>query len=1053
MRSQGPGVKCAGETEIMSWLLQRFGQPDPAGVEDIKEFSDLVQSRQASLNIASADGATALHLAMREPRPKTLSRSTQSQIISVLLNAGACLYLTDSNGKTPLSQLQDGDHQEFVYGVVLQYRLDLEPDIPSAAPVSASRMLKGGTAGGQAAFSCVCEKVLYFVNEGGLWVWDVEGDEEYQVYVPGEEYTALVMLRVRLQMTKSQRSIAEYNRSSEVAELLELEANLEEQIADYEKDVAKVSGFCNFAAPIRKRETIPQRTEWILCNTGLLIEVTISEKGLVVRPPPEVANLESALLEVEAAGAAAEITLSPTIIRSINVNNSGTPTQGPLSARPAVPISLHVSSNRGSRMPRTPNPADGRRGLDADEEEKRPVTAPAPVGYAPSPTDPPTDWARGTWTPAYNQISSPHDYRGVNWTPVQYNLPGPGFNIERSLSGGDLRASFDQGAVAAISPPYEGVGRRYSKRASSVRRQSVKMLKKETEMGFLVGERGINVGCYCDALLGCLLTTTPGIGGGLVLNVYRLPLTAKTRFNEMITKIMDEEWVAAACLHTAFEIPENSATVVTVAKCGRSRYIFFTSLYPVAYDLPSDRFVSLKGELSPQGRVHAACATDNQPHRMIHPGKVRSLFAQVSDVVEVCELTDDLTVRPVYKVPVDRHEDQRYQICFHPAEDTLALLRAGRSQELCIVDLVTHTARSVCRLPRPSTLVFSGGQVGNKVPDFFLSFSRTGEYLLRYNTTMHVLSTYNWAEVLEDSHESAGYHNVTFCRAPLKVETVAEVQAREKAKLQAAFSGLVLCEVANASRTRRDLGSHWEATLSRARTVLRRVARAHLGDVADWRDKSLGRFTFPTPVGALNFALGAQMALYAEKWPAEVMEAEACREVSGIQRGPRVKIALCFATPVIQQEPSPVHAPPRADVAEGLLKVCPPGCIALTRVERLACAPYGSDFFVSPTAETFAGTFGLSEDVTSARVWLIAPDAFSRRLPGKQGKAGRVGVHNKPDPLSRAELMGPRQSVVSVLRNRTSCAGTVLWRNSRVSEDDLPTQTTEPADNLMCFTP
>lgn len=122
-----------------------------------------------------------------------------------------------------------------------------------------------------------------------------------------------------------------------------------------------------------------------------------------------------------------------------------------------------------------------------------------------------------------------------------------------------------------------------------------------------------------------------------------------------------------------------------------------------------------------------------------------------------------------------------------------------------------------------------------------------------------------------------------------------------------------------------------------------------------------------------------------------------------------------------------MHNPPRVDIAEGLLRVCPPGCIALTRAERLACAPYSvttgtSDFLVSPTSETFAGTFSLAEDVTSARVWLMTPDALYKRLPGRQGRNSRIACH------PGLPLASSRQSVVSVLRGRMSNAGTVLWR-------------------------
>eukprot|EP00662_Eupelagonemidae_sp_cell21_P055565 gene55565-40897_t len=167
--------------------------------------------------------------------------------------------------------------------------------------------------------------------------------------------------------------------------------------------------------------------------------------------------------------------------------------------------------------------------------------------------------------------------------------------------------------------------------------------------------RGYLSGCYCDAALGCVLTCTSDTTrrhSQLTLHVYRLPTAAKTHFNELVSNIISEEWVAGACSYSFFTFEEPDLDVICIEKVGKARYICFTTSHPVAYDLKLDEFRCLKDSLSPLGAVHAAHAMDGQPFRDIHPGTARPAFAQ----------------------------------------------------ELCVLDLVTLTARSLCRLPRPSSL-------------------------------------------------------------------------------------------------------------------------------------------------------------------------------------------------------------------------------------------------------------------------------------------------------------------------------------------------------------
>eukprot|EP01062_Namystynia_karyoxenos_P031279 TRINITY_DN23214_c0_g1_i1.p1 TRINITY_DN23214_c0_g1~~TRINITY_DN23214_c0_g1_i1.p1 ORF type:complete len:1133 (+),score=302.03 TRINITY_DN23214_c0_g1_i1:103-3399(+) len=1074
-----------GATDLMQWLYQHAYGPGADGVCDLEQWAALLAARPASLNVTAQGGVSPLHLAMRELHP-AVSEATQAGIITALLDHGACLYLADDAGRTPLTQL-DGPQLEWVLGVVLQHRMDLEPEIPSAAPVSASRMLKGGLAGAQALFSRVCEHVLYFLNEGGVWVWDIASEEEYQVYVPGEEFTDLTLLRARYGIAKARRSVAEYHKQSgeEVRKLYAEEQELEAQIADFEKDVIRVQAFRNFAAPVKRHQEGLPRKEWLLCNTGLLVEVTISSSGLILpsQQPAPVPDAQGGL------GAAAEaVQFVPTDFFAATPADLSLSLKGEASMRPvitspknrqvgldlledshnrppergvstAIHMSMHRGSRAGSALARRSTEARSRSSLSPSAMDKpRPLTAAAP-GVSPMASDcGPVLVSPNVFTPSFASAQTPAaealtgspNYKrrgsvadrsvagsqagerrtsqdrcerrsvdgGAGWR-LDRKASFPASVLERELeakqnSGGpsayERKQSFS--AIVPLDRRHSGDrfnapgGRRQSAAFGSGRRQSVKMAKKETEMVYVVGERGFNAGCYCDASLGVVLTctaqqlnrrdsdppTAQEAPTYLSVHVYRLPLGAKSRFDDIIVNVMNPEWVDSECAHSSYTFDQPGPKVLGIEKCGKARYICFTSAYPVVYDLKGDRFHSLKDSLGPSGPVHAGHALDNQPFRIIHPGCSRHAFAQVSQVVELCELREDCSVRLLYRVPRDRHEDQKYQVVFHPSNDCVAILRAGRSQELCVIDLQTHTARSLCRLPRPSTLVFHGGQLGNKVPDFCMCFSRSGKYLLRYNTSMHVLSVYEWDEVFMDATE-AGYRNVTFCRAPVEPKPPPPPGASQSAPMMQApstgFSAVAVCDVA--SRTRRALGELWEPAVAVARGVLRRASRLQHGEpcraAGEDRKSTLGSFHFASPLAALNFATSAQFALYANAaWDPKLLKHPAGAEEPHAHRGLRVRIALIFAHAVEMPGGSVLHVPPCVELAPVMLRRCPAGCIAATDNERRVVAPWrvharDAELLLLPVAEQCAGIHKLHEDAQPVRLWLLAPDALSARLP------------------------------------------------------------------------
>eukprot|EP00755_Sulcionema_specki_P014522 Sspe_Gene.56953::Locus_31278_Transcript_1_1_Confidence_1.000_Length_1434::g.56953::m.56953 len=275
---EGRPVRLQGSTEVMEWICRHGWGAEADGKVDTEEFKDLVEKRKGSVNLVSENGMTALHLACQELHP-AISPEQQEDLLTTLVHAGGCLYIADKRGLTPLTQLT-GTHMERIVRSVLKIRMEIDREVPSAAPLSASRMIRGGKAGGVAQFSKVCEHLLFYLNDGGILAWDTKQDEEYQVYVPGDEFPELGILRTKLQDVKSQREIAEYNHSKMVDEYMQQEISLQERMEALEARVPKVVSFYNFAVPRTRIQGGSSGIEWILCDNGSLIEVEVTEDGM-----------------------------------------------------------------------------------------------------------------------------------------------------------------------------------------------------------------------------------------------------------------------------------------------------------------------------------------------------------------------------------------------------------------------------------------------------------------------------------------------------------------------------------------------------------------------------------------------------------------------------------------------------------------------------------------------------------------------------------------------------------------------------------------------------
>ncbi|KAJ9446181.1 hypothetical protein DIPPA_35004 [Diplonema papillatum] len=305
-----------------------------------------------------------------------------------------------------------------------------------------------------------------------------------------------------------------------------------------------------------------------------------------------------------------------------------------------------------------------------------------------------------------------------------------------------------------------------------------------TPLSYATPDRACNTSALIDPILRLVCTAdsaledhedaygNPCRSRFLRLSVVELPMAKKSAVGKggckfTVAPLHDPELLRAAPRWSRRgAVPDDE--LVAVLKVGARYILFVTRRTVVAFR--GGVFTDLTGQLAVEGAVASAASLDTQPYRVFRHNTERPLFAIVSHCVELCSLEERpggaLVAKRVFLLPRDRHAEQAYDVAFHPSSDLLVILRGGRSQELCCFDYVAGEMASLCKLPRPSSLVFSGGAAaGAAVPHLRALFSRSGQYLLRHNLSVNLVSIYPWADVLATAAEAA-YRNVAFCPLP-----------------------------------------------------------------------------------------------------------------------------------------------------------------------------------------------------------------------------------------------------------------------------------------------
>ena len=253
-----------------------------AGRDDGSHLLSLIAERSSSLNLTAASGETALHIIAASSSQVCKCRT---EMIRALVGAGANPYLCTRQGATALDVAREGVDRESFVSALLSHRLSVEKGVRSVAPLFASRLMKRTNLDtGSGSFSAVAPHCLYYLYKGALYLWDVVEDVEHTIYQPRDRNPNLQALENKFSAFQRRRSFVSHGGEDPTFSIDEGEL-LEKQISSAERAVAIVSGFVTSTGLDAQKDPLPAGgvIEHILTNTGVLLEVHLTRKGIVLR--------------------------------------------------------------------------------------------------------------------------------------------------------------------------------------------------------------------------------------------------------------------------------------------------------------------------------------------------------------------------------------------------------------------------------------------------------------------------------------------------------------------------------------------------------------------------------------------------------------------------------------------------------------------------------------------------------------------------------------------------------------------------------------------------
>lgn len=278
----------------------------------VNAIKELATNKVSTINMPGPpDGNTVLHVACstKAPLPPNMSDRclmdhperyfrVRNDVVKILLEAGANPFLCNSLGQTSIEIAEEGICRESLVGALVKYRTSSEGAVLSVPPLDASRLMKRSeTDTGYAVFSNVCKHCVYYLYKGAILLWDLKGDVQHTVYQPRDSDPKIQALEKQFSGFERRKSIAVRGgmagsgmwttmatSSSPQPKLNQEEGErILKDLAALEAKVPLVNNFVMLTGVDATMATAAGRegvTEWVMCNTGAVVGVRLSEQGV-----------------------------------------------------------------------------------------------------------------------------------------------------------------------------------------------------------------------------------------------------------------------------------------------------------------------------------------------------------------------------------------------------------------------------------------------------------------------------------------------------------------------------------------------------------------------------------------------------------------------------------------------------------------------------------------------------------------------------------------------------------------------------------------------------
>ena len=705
-------------------------------VNTIKELS---LNKTSSINIpVPPNNNTVLHIAVstKAPFPPNVSERTlvehperyfrvRNDVVHILLEAGANPFLCNSLGQTAIDIADEGIHRESLVAALIKYRTATEGAVLSVPPLDASRLMKRSeTDTGYAVFSNVCKHCVYYLYKGAVLLWDLKEDVQHTVYQPRDSDPKIQALEKQFTGFERRKSIAV-------------------------RGAAAGSGMWTSNAASTGANPAPTLNQEE--GDRILRELAkLEAKVPLVSNFVMVTGVDATMATAAGREGVVEWVMCNTgAVVGVRLNEQG--------------VKLHRGFNNG---------------FARKQSQICGIVAEYPEGLT-------------------------IDVSILHQCPIRFSRRANASHVTCAMDGlrGKVGYVVAQRNLAAVRPPPPSEG--FNPFAACA-------FEAPSTPPFSVGRNRVKFDVSSSGAKDELEESVPeaskisksfvSVDDGHVFrlaSVNRGAFPPKATMGEIFEELCDAEDAFDHLMqYTDYTLPLEYGDPICVSQCGDDVFVLFCSGGVIVGDLteriggPHATFTDVSNFVRPSGFIRYGVASAPQRFRPIKSDAPRHLIVVQSDTVEVCELvrnpeSGSFELRAILRTTEDRCVPHRFTPFFHGSADELIIAyQSLKKTELSVFNLTTHTLQSYCKLPKPSSLRFyqttteGKQQVGDLPVSVFAIAAQDGQYLLRYNVTMHVMSVYSWEEILQRSAaKKIPFVNSVFVRDPIKIKDKSQVHA------------------------------------------------------------------------------------------------------------------------------------------------------------------------------------------------------------------------------------------------------------------------------------